>query len=310
MSSKFGPEISDVVIDYDTETLARRPVDRQHAIAVFEKIGNQRAARIVGRIPHENGILNEQEVDKLLLRAHYELQRVSELMEHGRRISDIIQPLVKTIRDHKADGKPVRIVDIGCGPGFVVRWLAASKLLASKNVELLGVDYNAAFIHEAQRLANEEGLDCRFEVANGFKLEKPADIFISTGVLHHFRDDHLQEFFAQHRNAQAHAFAHFDFQPTPATPLGSWLFHEILMREELSRHDGVLSAIRAHHADFLMQSAVNALPDFRCAIYGARFWTLPIPRVLHSVVGMIPDLCEPFSRNLGLRSTMLDGFQP
>lgn len=309
MPSKTGPEISDVIVDYDVETLERKPVERDRAISVFKEIGNERAAKIIAAIPHEQGILNAQAVDKLLLRAHYELQRVSELMEHGRRIADLLNPLVQSVRACNSDDRAIRIVDIGCGPGFVIRWLAASQLLA-ETAELVGVDYNAAFIHEAQRLASEEGLDCKFEVANGFTLEKPADIFISTGVLHHFRDEHLKQFFAQHEHGQAQAFAHFDFQPTPATPLGSWLFHEILMREELSRHDGVLSAIRAHNADFLLDSAVSALPEFRCAIFGAQFWTLPVPRVLHCVVGVRPELCESFKENLGARATMLGRFKP
>ena len=304
----FGPEISDVIVDYDIETLERKPVYKQRAISVFKDIGNNRAAKIVSRIPHTNGILDAQIVDKLLLRSHYELQRVSELMEHGRRVADIMQPMVVAIQSQSRDKRPIRIVDIGCGPGFVIRWLAASKLLT--NVELVGVDYNAAFIHEAQRLASEERLACTFEVANGFTLKKPADIFISTGVLHHFRDEHLRTFFAQHERGHAQAFAHFDFQPTPATPIGSWLFHEILMREELSRHDGVLSAVRAHHADFLLDSATSALPSFRCAIYGAQFWTLPVPRVLHSVIGLHPNLCESFAKNLGARATMLGSFKP
>lgn len=309
MPSNLGPEISDVIVDFDAETLERKPVERDRAIAVFKSIGNKRAARIIASIAHEQGILNAHAVDKLLLRAHYELQRVSELMEHGRRIADLLNPLVQSVRATNSDGRPIRIVDIGCGPGFVIRWLAASQLLV-ETAELVGVDYNAAFIHEAQRLASEEALDCKFEVANGFTLEKPADIFISTGVLHHFRDEHLKQFFAQHERGQAQAFAHFDFQPTPATPLGSWLFHEILMREELSRHDGVLSAIRAHNADFLLDSAVSALPEFRCAIFGAQFWMLPVPRVLHCVVGLRPELCEPFKENLGARATMLGRFQP
>lgn len=304
----FGPEISDVIIDYDFETLERKPVSKEHAVSVFKAIGNARAAKIVNRIPDVDGILDSTVVDKLLLRSHYELQRVSELMEHGRRVADLLQPLIETIHAQKADQKPIRVVDIGCGPGFVIRWLAASKLLT--NVELVGVDYNAAFIHEAQRLASQERLDCSFEVANGFTLKKPADIFISTGVLHHFRDEHLRTFLAQHEHGHAQAFAHFDFQPTPATPIGSWLFHEILMREELSRHDGVLSAVRAHHADFLLDSATSALPSFRCAIYGAQFWTLPVPRVLHSVIGLDPNLCEPFAKNLGARATMLGSFKP
>lgn len=306
MIDSFGPEISDVIVDYDSDTLGRKPVKRDKAIEILEAVGNRRAADIVRCIPHRDGVLNGDAVDRLLLRSHYELQRISELMGHGRRVFDILQTIAATLA---ADGvETVRIVDVGCGTGFVVRWLAACSTFQGK-VELIGVDYNAAFIQEARRLAEMENLPCRFEVANGFTLDTPANILTSTGVLHHFRGAMLKEFFAQHGRGEAQAFAHFDFQPTPATPFGSWLFHEILMREPLARHDGVLSALRAHKAEVILSSAVEALPAYRCAIYGAQFWMLPVPRVLHCVVGLKPHLCSAFKTNLGVRASMLGEFR-
>ena len=87
---------------------------------------------------------------------------------------------------------PIRIVDIGCGTGFVIRWLSANGSLGD-DVELMGVDFNVALLNEAQRLATIENLRCKFAVANAFRLAEPATIFISTGILHHFRDDILDE---------------------------------------------------------------------------------------------------------------------
>lgn len=49
-----------------------------------------------------------------------------------------------------------------------------------------GVDYNEALVAEAERLAALEKLNCRFEVANAFVMDEPTNLFISTGVLHHF----------------------------------------------------------------------------------------------------------------------------
>lgn len=305
---KFGPEISDVIVDYDVATLERKQINRADAVSIFAARGNRRAAEIIGRIPERDGVLDPDAVDAVLLRSHYELQRVSELMEHGRRVHDLLQPLVKTVQDAMtSSSERVRVVDIGCGPGFVIRWLAACTSLPTA-VDLIGVDYNATFVRDAQRLAEEENLNCRFEIANGFKLSAPAHIYLSTGVVHHFRGAALEEFFRQHAHGDPCAFAHFDFQPTPAAPFGSWLFHEILMREPLARHDGVLSAVRAHPAEFLLASAVTALPTYRCAIYGAQFWALPVPRVLHCVIGMRPEFCHAFSKNLGMKAAMLGAF--
>lgn len=53
-SDQFGPEISDVIVDYDIATLARKHVKRAEAMSVFTARGNQRAAIIVGRFVVSN----------------------------------------------------------------------------------------------------------------------------------------------------------------------------------------------------------------------------------------------------------------
>src|SRR5262249_52328367 len=132
-------------------------------------------------------------------------------------------------------------------------------------------DYNAAFIRLAARLADEENLPCRFVVANAFQLEQKATIFMSTGVIHHFRGDALDQFMAQQAAEQPPAFVHSDIKPTYLAPLGSWLFHEARMREPLARHDGILSAQRAHPGERLTAAARRACPDFASAMFdGAR----------------------------------------
>ncbi|GIT29898.1 MAG: hypothetical protein Ct9H300mP1_19440 [Planctomycetaceae bacterium] len=114
---------------------------------------------------------------------------------------------------------------------------------------MIGVDFNEALVREAQRLSAAEQLDCRFEVINAFKMARPATVYLSTGVLHHFRGDGLDDFLLQHDQPDTQAFVHYDFQPTPLARPGAWAFHYIRMREPLSRHDGVVSARRAHDAD-------------------------------------------------------------
>ena len=84
--------------------------------------------------------------------------------------------------------EPYRVVDIGCGTGYVIRWLTA-KGKFDVDVKLLGVDFNAGLVREANRLSRIENLDCQFEVANAFTLDQPATVFVSTGVIHHFRGD-------------------------------------------------------------------------------------------------------------------------
>jgi SAM-dependent methyltransferase len=298
-----GPEISDAIISFDPETLEREPVIKSEVLREFTALGNRQAARIVERIPERNGALDPDAVDRLLVTVHCEMQRISEEFQHGKRVAELLQPLLNALREGGVE-RPFRVVDIGCGTGFVVRWLAADGSLGD-DVELIGADFNVALVHEAQRLAEVEKLPCAFVVANAFRLEHAATVYLSTGILHHFRGQGLIELLRQHNRQETRAFVHFDFHPSPMAPLGSWLFHAVRMREPLAKHDGVLSAVRAHKSRDLLDAARTAAPDFVSAIYGTRLWGLPIPRVFHALVGVRPDYRESFLRHMGGRVASL-----
>ena len=297
----YSPEISDAIVSFDPETLKRRPVVKSQLLKEFSELGNHKAMRIIARIPDSDDVLDTAAVDRLLVTSHCEMQRMSEEFQHGKRVGELLKPLMRALRDGGITRR-IRIVDIGCGTGFVVRWLIANAYLGDE-AEVIGADFNEALINEARRLSDREKLNCTFIVANAFRLAQPADIFLSTGILHHFRGDGLGELLRQHRDAQA--FVHFDFHSSPMAPFGSWLFHTARMREPLAKHDGVLSAVRAHKSRHLLAVAQAAAPDFVSKIYGTRLWRLPIPRVFHSLVGIRPQYHEAFIRNMGSRIASL-----
>lgn len=299
-----GPEISDRIVSYDHETLQRQRVSQGALIEEFRSLNSKTAVRIVERmLVDDDGMLDDQAVDELLVTVHCEMQRLSEEFQHGRRMAEMLNPLIRAIRDNNS-ADPIRVVDIGCGTGFMLRWLAAHRALPD-DVELVGADYNPALIHEAQRLAAAEKLTCQFKVANAFQLDEPASVFISTGILHHFRGPGLVELFAQHVRPETRAFLHFDFYQSPLAPFGSWLFHVVRMRQPLSRYDGVLSAVRAYKAHELLAAARSAAPEFKCAVYGVRLWGLPIPRAFHSLIGVRPEYQEAFRAHLGRKAASL-----
>jgi hypothetical protein len=181
--------------------------------------------------------------------------------------------------------------------------LAARTDLADE-VELIGADYNVALVEEARRLAEAENLRCSFVVANAFRMPQAATVYLSTGVIHHFRDDGLRRFFAGHDRPESLAFAHFDFQPSVFAPVGSWFFHLVRMRLALARHDGVASAIRAHPAGELLAAARAGAPGFKIGMYGTKLWKL-LPRVMHTVVGVRPDFVSHLAKALGSRAGRL-----
>src|SRR5258705_8767788 len=74
-----GPEISDRIVAFDSDSRSRVPVSKQDLIREFEQVNSPRAARIVANMPaNDDGTLKESSVDELLVTVHCEMQRLSE----------------------------------------------------------------------------------------------------------------------------------------------------------------------------------------------------------------------------------------
>ncbi|MFD6277352.1 class I SAM-dependent methyltransferase [Streptomyces sp. NPDC060209] len=274
-------------------------------IQQLRESGDERAAALVAGLPADlDGILDPHAVDRLLISVHTELQRLSEELRIGERLVHILGPLFAAIRATTGQPGPFRLVDVGCGLGYLVRRLAATNALG-EDVELLGVDLDASLVGEADRLARAEGLDCRFVHGNAFALPKAATVYVSTGVLHHFRGPALARFFRAQAESPAHAFCHFDIAATGLAPIGAWIFHRARMRHPLGRHDGVVSARRAHSDETLLRAA--AVPGIRPLLYEPRGLANPFCTTLRPVIGVRPQLEEPFRLALGRAARRLVG---
>jgi 2-polyprenyl-3-methyl-5-hydroxy-6-metoxy-1,4-benzoquinol methylase len=279
----YGPEISDVVVDYDPVTLVRREVTKREAIDRLRAANMPaRARRIAGRLATHGEVLDPDAVDGVLLRSHLELQRLHEEFRVGVLMRQLLMPVIELV-GHSHDG-PIRVVDLGCGLGFITRWLARHGELDAR-IELIGADYNHTLVTAAQRLADEEQLKCRFVVANAFALTEPAHVVISTGVLHHFRGDALAAVFREHARAGVAAFVHLDIRPSFIAPIGSWIFHRSRMREPLAQFDGYWSTVRAHHAHTLVAAAREAT-EYTLGTIDTRAGLLALIRIFQAVVGV------------------------
>ncbi|MBL8910510.1 MAG: class I SAM-dependent methyltransferase [Archangium sp.] len=300
------PELSDLLLDTDPLTLARKPVLRREVEATLKKHGMRAAARIVRGIPGGD-VLDPAFVDGILVRSHCELQRLSFEFRNGERLLQLLRPLINVLRERTTE-RPIRIVDIGCGMGFVLRWLAAHARLGS-DIELLGCDFNPTLIGHAQSLAKEEMLACEFRVANAFTLDRKVHVFLSTGVIHHFRGDSLTEFFKSQASVEPYALLHCDIKASWAAPIGSWLFHQARMREPLARHDGVLSAVRAHPRDVLLNAARTGGRPLKYAFFDGRPSLLPILRSLNTLVGIREEIRSEFVNAIGPLAPRLEAFE-
>ncbi len=279
-------EITDLLWSLDADGVPH-PVRKAEVLDRLRTLGQRRAARIVSAMPAADGILDPDYVDALGVRVHCELQRLSEELQFARRVAAQLDPLVASVR--RLGTGPVRVVDVGCGLGFVLRAMAASSALAP-DVELVGVDLNPVLVAAASRLAEREGLTCRFKQGDAFKpgvatRDGARCVVISSGFLHHLPESGLAEFFAAQARLGAAAFAHWDIAPCLWSTLGAWIFHQARMREPVSRHDGVLSARRAHPASVLQQAARAAAPGYDVQVLEGSRWHPRALDVLRPIVG-------------------------
>jgi SAM-dependent methyltransferase len=244
-------------------------------------------------MPHHDGVLDALAVDQLLVRTHTELQRLNEELRIAEQLAELLAPLLTAVA---RSGERPRIVDVGCGIGYAIRWLAASGVLG--DVDLCGVDFNTALVAEANRLTAAEGLSCRFVRGDAFDLPDSATVYISSGVLHHLRGADLEAFFRAQSDAGAHAYCHFDIAATRLAPLGAWMFHRARMREPLGRHDGVASARRAHDDHDLMAAAQSA-PGLPPLLYRPAHHSNPFCASIRPILGVRPQYLRALRTALG-----------
>jgi len=291
-------EVSNVIISFDPATGERLPVAKDDVVRRLQEVGDRRVARRVGRLPvDDDGTLSPAAVDELLVRMHTQLQRLWEELQQGDLALTVLGPLLAAVGSgHPNRAAPLRVVDVGCGLGYFVRWAAATGALGA-DVEVSGCDLDRVLIDEARRLADAEGLRCRFAVGDAFDLPEAADVYLSSGLLHHLRVEALPAFFAA--QAEAKAFVHWDIAPTYLAALGAWVFHRARMRDPLARHDGVRSVQRAHCDADLLGAAATGVPRMASALHGVPRSRVPVLDVIRPLLCLQPELVESFKAELG-----------
>nr|WSX51959.1 class I SAM-dependent methyltransferase [Streptomyces sp. NBC_00974] len=300
-------EIVDLIAVFDPRSGARLPVRRGDVVRALDRCGDRPAARIAAGLPAgPDDVLDPLAVDRLLIGVHAATQRLDEELGTAERLVEVLGPLFETIREIAGRRGRFRLVDIGSGLGHLVRRLAATGALGP-GVELVGVDLNGALVAEADRLARAEGLDCRFVHGNAFDLPEVATVYVSSGLLHHLRGPALAEFFEAQADSPALAFCHFDIAATRLAPVAAWMFHRTRTSDPLARHDGVVSARRAHSDETLLRAAT--VPGIRPLVLAPPGPSHPLRTSVRPLLGIRPYLEEPLRQALGSSAGRLVGAQ-
>jgi len=92
---------------------------------------------------------------------------------------------VKAIAEYLTIRPGMRVIDIGCGPGYILGHLP-------EGIDYMGFDIDEAYIDHARRSFGNRGkFYCRYFDAAAAVEFAGADIVMMNGVLHHIADDEL-----------------------------------------------------------------------------------------------------------------------
>jgi SAM-dependent methyltransferase len=92
---------------------------------------------------------------------------------------------VKAIAEYLTIRPGMRVIDVGCGPGYILRHLPGG-------IDYVGFDIDQAYIDHANRSFGDRGkFYCRYFDAAAAVEFAGADIVMMNGVLHHIADQEL-----------------------------------------------------------------------------------------------------------------------
>ncbi len=143
-------------------------------------------------------------------------------------------------------GRPVRILDVGCGNGDLLRRIEDWASARGVGVELTGLDVNPDCVAIAREAANGSG---RTEWVEGdafrYAPAAPPDLVMSSLVAHHLPDGELARFLRWMEQEAALGWFINDLSraPVPYYLLG-W-FARALRLHPFVQHDGPVSIARA-----------------------------------------------------------------
>jgi len=102
---------------------------------------------------------------------------------------------VKAVTDYLTLRPGMRVIDIGCGPGYILRHLPPG-------IDYIGFDIDQAYIEHARRAFGHLGqFYRRYFDANAAREFAGADVVMMNGVLHHIADEELRETLTNVRDA-------------------------------------------------------------------------------------------------------------
>ena len=147
--------------------------------------------------------------------------------------------------------KSYTILDVGCGDGFMLRYLANSLKNSGVTFNFVGVDVNDAIL----RIANEEaqGMDnIHFKNVNIMSDHgMECDIVTCTLMLHHLEEEEIPLYLEKFAEMAKLGVVINDLQRSPFAHSLFKVFSSVFLRSSIARNDGLVSIRRGFQKDEL-----------------------------------------------------------
>jgi len=160
---------------------------------------------------------------------------------------------IKTLLKNFEPTTKIRITDVGCGNGAMLRMLADYANRKDLVFDLMGVDANKATIAHAQSLSvayPNISYECRDIFADEEKTE--CDIMLFTLTLHHFSDSEIINLFKNLKKTVRVGIVINDLERSAVAYRLFTLLSYVFKLNAMSREDGLVSILRGFKkSDFL-----------------------------------------------------------
>ncbi len=171
-----------------------------------------------------------------------DLEKINKWLGGNKITLDGIQLLLKDI----PKATIIRIADVGCGSGAVLREIANWGRNQKFDLELIGIDANPYAIEIAQRKSDYYP-EIKFEALNIFSeayKKQEYDIVLCTLTLHHFKNEEILELLTIFKNQSRLGIVINDLQRSKVAYVLFQAFCRVFINNEIARKDGLTSILR------------------------------------------------------------------
>lgn len=164
------------------------------------------------------------------------------------------------LEGHKESKEKLRIVDIGCGSGDMLKLVSVLATLMKVPVELVGIDANPNIVAYAEEYTQdfpEIHYSTMDVFSEEFKKEK-FDLVISSLTTHHFSQEQLVYLFRRIKLQSRYGFINNDLQRHWLAYYSIKILTRLFSRSDMVKNDAPLSVLRGFRKKELEKILVEA----------------------------------------------------